>query len=74
MCERLSRSIRILQSSDTRNSIIGELQLMLSLLLATVATYVYKCKKKKQREFNELSGVEKKVSKCDLYIIYGQRN
>ena len=65
MVGKLSGAIEMLQDTDTRNVIIGELQLTLSLLLATIASYVYKTKKTKQAEFNQLSQVEKKI---ELYV------
>ena len=41
------------------------MQLTLSQLLATIASFVYKTKKQRQTEFNKLSPVEKKI---ELYV------
>ena len=46
-------------------NVVGELQLCLALLLATIASYVYKNKKRNEAVFNKLTPVEKKI---EIYV------
>nr|AAL56435.1 integrin-like protein [Oikopleura dioica] len=61
MVSHLSKAIKILESADSRNAVVANLQLTLALLLANVASSAYREKMQDVANFERLSDVEKRI-------------